>query len=574
MQLKEGTLLQGGKYRIEKVLGQGGFGITYLAENTMLDGKVAIKEFFFKRHCARDGETSRVTVSAGGDRDMVGRFRQKFIKEARTIFKLNHPNIVRIHDIFEENDTAYYVMELVEGESLNDMVKRRGAIPEAEAIGYIREVGNALSYIHGRSLNHLDIKPDNIMMCREYSQILVIDFGVAKQYDAETSEGTTDTPVGISHGYSPAEQYRKNGVQSFSPQSDVYALAATLYKLLTGVTPPEAMEIQDEGLPLEPLRDRRVSESVISAIVNAMKPKSQRTQSVEAFVNELGGDSSEATVVEVEPEPESEPAPTPTPQQSRLKKPYIIAAILAACVVLGVVLFNRGSDEPEPPVEVETPATQPVASTEQVTEVETPQQTTGMHQGHEWVDLGLPSGTKWATTNVGASSPSDYGNYFAWGETSTKSNYEWSNLKYCTDTTGDKFSKYVTDSKYGTVDGKEELDPSDDAAYVNWGNGWRMPSETQLVELRDKCEWTWTSMDGHDGYKVVGPNGFSLFLPAAGCRYGSELSGLGSSGSYWSRSLYLDSQWSAYGLYFSSGNVGTYSNSRDHGRSVRAVLAP
>ena len=134
-----------------------------------------------------------------------------------------------------------------------------------------------------------------------------------------TFEGTTTTPVGISHGYSPAEQYRKNGVQSFSPQSDVYALAATLYKLLTGVTPPEAMEIQDEGLPLEPLRDRRVSGSVVSAIVNAMKPKSQRTQSVEAFVSELGGDSSGATVVEVEaklePATNKETAPNPQPRR-------------------------------------------------------------------------------------------------------------------------------------------------------------------------------------------------------------------------------------------------------------------
>ena len=305
-QLQPGTTLQGGKYKIERVLGQGGFGITYLALNTMLDGKVAIKEFFFKEYCDRDESTSHVTVGTSSNHDIVERFKQKFIKEAKTLFRLNHPNIVRILDIFEENATAYYVMEYIEGESLGDMVKRRGAIPEAEALGYIREVGGALSYIHSEKMNHLDIKPNNLVKRNKDGQVLVIDFGVAKQYDAQTSEGTTTTPVGISHGYSPAEQYRKNGVQTFSPQSDVYALAATLYKLLTGITPPEAMEIQDEGLPVDELNARGVSSAVTNAIVAAMRSRSVRTQSVEAFVADLAATDAvevedvEATVVSAE----------------------------------------------------------------------------------------------------------------------------------------------------------------------------------------------------------------------------------------------------------------------------------
>ena len=134
--LQTNSTLQGGKYRIIKKLGQGGFGITYLAENTMLEGKVAIKEFFFKDYCERDNATRHVTISTSGNREIVERFKQKFIKDARTIFKLNHQNIVCIHDVFEENGTAYYVMDYIEGESLGDMVKRRGAIPEAEAAGY------------------------------------------------------------------------------------------------------------------------------------------------------------------------------------------------------------------------------------------------------------------------------------------------------------------------------------------------------------------------------------------------------------------------------------------------------
>ncbi|MBQ0142320.1 MAG: hypothetical protein KBT06_05905 [Prevotellaceae bacterium] len=221
----------------------------------------------------------------------------------------------------------------------------------------------------------------------------------------------------------------------------------------------------------------------------------------------------------------------------------------------------------------------PVASekpAKQGAQVSTPVQpskpTSGYQNGHEWVDLGLPSGTKWATMNVGASSPSDYGSYFAWGETSPKSTYTRANLKYCVDTTGDKFSKYVIDSEYGNVDGKRELELSDDAAYVNWGSGWRMPSKVQLYELREKCKWTWTTMGGHNGYKVVGPNGNSIFLPAAGYRYEGSLSSAGSFGDYWSRSLNTSNGWYAYSLFFDSSDVSWSNFDRSFGHSVRPVL--
>ena len=124
--LQPNTTLQGGKYKIIRTLGQGGFGITYLAEQVMLDRKVAIKEFFMKEYCDRDESTSRVTMGSEGSRDSVNRYREKFLKEARNIAKLNHPNIVKIIDVFEENDTAYYVMEYVEGGSLAEKIRREG----------------------------------------------------------------------------------------------------------------------------------------------------------------------------------------------------------------------------------------------------------------------------------------------------------------------------------------------------------------------------------------------------------------------------------------------------------------
>ena len=290
--LQPNSTLQGGKYRIIEKLGQGGFGITYLAENTLLLGKVAIKEFFFKEYCDRDDSTSRVTIPTSGNREIVERFKQKFIKEARTIFSLNHPNIVRILDVFEENGTAYYVMDYIEGESLGDMVKRRGAIPEAEALGYVKDAASALEYIHSKNINHLDIKPGNLMKRKEDGRIIVIDFSVAKQFGSFTLRGEqaelcAPIPMSISPGYSPVEQYSKNGMQTFSPQSDVYALAATLFKLLTGNTPPEAIEIIDDGFPVAELQEKQISRPVIYAIAMAMKGRHERTQSVTEFVSNL-----------------------------------------------------------------------------------------------------------------------------------------------------------------------------------------------------------------------------------------------------------------------------------------------
>lgn len=359
--LKINSTLQGGKYKIIAMLGQGGFGITYLAENTMLDGKVAIKEFFFKDYCNRDEETSHVTIPTEGNREIVERFKTKFIKEARTIFKLNHPNIVRILDIFEENGTAYYVMDYIEGESLNDLVKRRGAIPEAEAIGYIREAGSALTYIHGKNLNHLDIKPGNLMKRKDNGKVQVIDFGVSKQYDSTTGNQTSTTPVGISHGYAPIEQYQKNGVQSFSPQSDVYALAATLFKLLTGITPPEAMMVQDEGLPVEDLRARGVSVRVINAIDAAMQTRRKRTQSVAEFLRNLESkDEGEATVMTTdipkkEEAPKRQQAAVSQPKRNKTALWAVVAIITIALVIVGVNQLSGGSSS-EPQTEVTAPS--------------------------------------------------------------------------------------------------------------------------------------------------------------------------------------------------------------------------
>ena len=188
--------------------------------------------------------------------------------------------------------------------------------------------------------------------------------------------------------------------------------------------------------------------------------------------------------------------------------------------------------------------------------------------GYEYVDLGLS--VKWATCNVGASSPEEFGGYYAWGEIEEKENYSWNTYKWCNGSY-DTQTKYCTSSSYGTVDNKTVLDPEDDVAHVKWGGTWRMPTLEEQIELLYNCTWSWTTQNGVNGYKVTGPNGNSIFLPAAGCRIGTEVSGRGSGGCYWSSSLDSDSSYRAYDLYFPSGGYGLGYDSRCLGQSVRPV---
>ncbi|MDE7377404.1 MAG: hypothetical protein K2N13_00390 [Paraprevotella sp.] len=192
------------------------------------------------------------------------------------------------------------------------------------------------------------------------------------------------------------------------------------------------------------------------------------------------------------------------------------------------------------------------------------------HHPH-MIDLGLPSGTKWACCNVGASSPEEYGGYYAWGETEEKNNYDWSTYKYSKGSS-DTMTKYCTDADYGTVNNKTVLELQDDVAHVKWGGSWRMPTKSEINELRDKCFWTWTTRNGVEGYVVTSKsNGTSIFLPAAGNRWCEQVSGSGSCGSYWSASLYESNSYSACNLDLYSGSRDLSNVNRSYGFSVRPV---
>lgn len=194
------------------------------------------------------------------------------------------------------------------------------------------------------------------------------------------------------------------------------------------------------------------------------------------------------------------------------------------------------------------------------------------NSNHEYVDLGLPSGTLWATCNVGANVPEEAGDYYSWGETETKNEYIYATYKWCNGTDR-SLTKYCTSSEYGTVDNKTRLDIEDDAARSKWGSCWRIPTNAELTELIEHCTWVWTTTNGINGYKVTGSNGKSIFLPAAGNRVRQELLSMGRDGGYWSSDLSDRYANCAYALYFDSTKKPeiAYGWSKNNGSSIRPV---
>lgn len=352
--LQRGMLLDGNKYRIEAVLGQGGFGITYLATDMSLDRRVAIKEFFPSTFCFRDGTTSHVTLGTQSSRGFVERLKAKFLKEARNIAKFDHPGIIKIHAAFEDNNTAYYVMEYIEGQSLSEIVKRSGPLTEAQAVKIIGQVGSALEYIHARRINHLDVKPANIMV-RYSGEPVLIDFGLSKQYDNAGNQ-TSTTPVGLSHGYAPMEQYKDGGVREFTPATDIYSLAATLYYILSGIVPPQAPDLVEEELPIPTAIPHRLIAPIRKAMSSARR---LRHASVTDFVRDLTAgyraatDDNEETVMIKKPKAQPKAGintghtpyrPTPAPKPANAAKIAVISIVAALLTVaVGLTIWLGAS---------------------------------------------------------------------------------------------------------------------------------------------------------------------------------------------------------------------------------------
>ena len=560
MHLQIGTLLNRGKYRIIRYISSGGFGCTYEALNVEMDCNVAIKEFYMKDFCNRDSVSGHVTVATQSKVELVGRVRRKFVEEAQALYRMNHPNIVRVTDKFEENGTAYYVMDYVEGNSLAGLIAEHGPLPEDEAVRYIHQTADALEYVHSLNRLHLDVKPHNIMIDNS-GKVVLIDFGVSKQYDEVANENTS-TLMGSTPGYAPPEQMSRS-VGRFTPATDIYALGATLYKLLTGITPVDA-SLRSSGEELEPL-PAAISATVRHAVEASMQMnKNKRPQSIGEFVRlvesgemktvgkregenlfthkasensldevkdgsdgetELNGnvkgengklvadefhsidvvevpDSADAVILSVSEE--SQPANNEILRSAQndnsadgrhndkdgkekverrnekersagnvisngseksQKKKHVktLWIILLPLLVLGAYAwFVFSMENKEYKIEYDTSSC-------------------------EYVDLGLPSGNKWATCNAGASTPSGIGYYLNMNE-----------AREC---------------------------------------GWHLPTKQDFDELLDEnnCRWEWTTENGINGYKVISKmNGNSIFLPAAAYRDGTSFGDPGVNGNYWS----------------------------------------
>ena len=364
--LPVGTLLQGGKYRIDRYLSSGGFGNTYVAVNTEFEEEVAIKEFFIRGVSARDGDSVSVSVSNQENVEQFTSQKEKFRKEARRLRKLRNQHIVAVHDLFEENGTAYYEMDLIKGESLSERMKRTGQpLGEAEVLQILDQVLDALGVVHAQGLYHLDLKPANIMV-DQTGRVLLIDFGASKQmssgdgYSVSTSSALAFTP-----GFAPLEQTEQN-MKSFGPWTDLYALGATLYKLLTGLTPPSASELLVSREPLvfpTPVSsktqqliawmmkpayvDRPQSVSAVRQFLSAPQPVvEEATQAVlpESVAEET--EVMEKPRLKPEPEPELKPHPNPTsekfadsePERRSNKLSWGIGVGIAAAFVAAVIV--------------------------------------------------------------------------------------------------------------------------------------------------------------------------------------------------------------------------------------------
>ena len=326
--LQSNTTLQGGKYRIERMLGQGGFGITYLARNTVFDVNVAIKEFFMKDENGRDGNS--VTMPNTTKSELFNGQKEKFKKEAKRMFAIKNEHIIGVHDLFEENGTAYYVMDYIDGESLAARMKRTGIpMTENEVNNILHQILDALKVIHDNGIWHLDLKPANVMMDKA-GNIKLIDFGASKQMNAQKGGATTSTAISYTNGYAPREQMEQN-YDKFGPWTDLYALGATIYNLLTKQRPPMPTDIDDDrsedkhlALPLPAEVSNQMRQLILWLMKTDRLERPSSVKEIQEFINKKEDD--DVTVVEAphkkeQPETLVEPKTPTTKQKAKTGNP-------------------------------------------------------------------------------------------------------------------------------------------------------------------------------------------------------------------------------------------------------------
>lgn len=350
MHLPNGHLLQNGKYKLTQVVGQGGFGITYRGVwftevkgplgTIQTEVPVCIKEYFFKDYGDRDPQTLAVYVHSETGRQLFDKFKEKLLKEARILSEVHHPYIVNVLEVFEEHNTAYIAMEYIDGDSLKHLLEKEGHLSEGLALRYIRQIGEALQFVHEKNILHLDVKPSNILIDRQ-GRARLIDFGVSKRYDIEQEE-TSTTLLTLSKGFAAIEQYDNEGLPQFSPRPDIYSLGATLYNLLTGKIPTESILRATRPLKRPRELNPAISEATEAVILKAMQiVPEERYDSVRAMLEALPEPPAEerpaaplSTPAPASTEEEEETTlvrsgqPAPTPSDNEEEETTIVAAPL------------------------------------------------------------------------------------------------------------------------------------------------------------------------------------------------------------------------------------------------------
>lgn len=332
MELQPGTTLCDGKYTIEAKIGKGGFGITYKAIQNGLNRVVCIKEYFPAGKCTRATKKNTVFVQ-GTSEQVFEKYRQAFVREAKMLATLHHPNIVEVLDVFDENNTSYMVMTFVKGKSLQQIVEVRGKLPYPETVNYIAQITNAVGYIHDHHILHRDIKPDNIMITADFKAIL-IDFGSAREFEQDKTQVHTSM---LTHGYAPTEQYTANSRNG--SYTDIYAIGATFYFVLTGQVPMESAARLTEQMPSPKDLVPEIPEEANRTILKAMQLKAEnRHQTVHEFMDDIRN---------VKPSVLVDETIGGSPQQPTSKRTWYIISALGCFVALliGYFLWGRNGSE-------------------------------------------------------------------------------------------------------------------------------------------------------------------------------------------------------------------------------------
>lgn len=497
--LESGHILRSGNYtyEIEKVLGQGGFGITYLAATTLKVGNVnlrvrfAIKEHFISSDCERDASSSRVIYS-NPVKERVESSRKDFIAEAKRLQNVgaNHENIVKVNEIFEANNTAYYVMEYLEGESLRDYIGKNGPLSPDKMKKLMLPIANAVAVLHSNNMTHLDIKPENIMLVKgDNGEIrpVLIDFGLSKHYGKDGTPTSTINTLGCSDGYSPIEQYA--GITTFSPTADIYAFGATMYYCLTGKTPIKVTELKDGELANE--LKGKVDYDTFEAVRKATRmSKSDRENDINKLFSKSIASGEKPVGIDDNPTVDITAAGSGGEgtrvigkkiQSGKGKTPvwkYVVFGVVAIIVLgVGIVFYQgqRGMNNDLP--------------------LDDPFWSSGRAGNYYYVDLGLPSGALWAVTNYGAGMPWETGTYLT-------------------------------------------AEEADNIIEITDKGVWRAPTKEELEELVNYTVHYSGRLEFTNGLWFQGTGvHFGLFLPAAGYEFMDNVSLDGKEGCYWSSTI-------------------------------------